>query len=318
MLPNLGDPNNNQNDWRKKPISEVFGDWGRTLGFNPGTNYQQYQQWLHQQGQTIPTIPQGFGTIPNVFQPSPFPPNPYGGMGWSSQFAPQNQTIPSAFPIPYNPLANVQPQPPQAPYNPLSSAQAPQSAQNVSYNPLSSANAGKTNNGKVGVSGGIGTTNVQGNAGNGVTQTKPQTNSDGSYFDSNGNKRSTHDLIDYAYRFLDGNKDVGIGFTDSFIQRHGVDPISFYMRAFTNDPRAKGYDLPGSMGAEGKQWLISRAAQAAESDARFLPGAVAEWQKVHGNAEIPPEQWDRWWSISQSTGGYPMNVGEGQNAYGVY
>lgn len=301
MLPNLGDPNNpNRSTQKPDPLSVVLPHTPQMFS-NPWTGGYSTMYG----GASI--VPVGFSPYPNI-TPA------FGPLSGGYVQSP-------AFNVPYNPLMNVQSQPPQAPYNPLSSAQAPQSAQNVSYNPLSSANAGKTNNGKVGVSGGIGTANVPGNAGNGVTQTKPQTNSDGSYFDSNGNKRSSNRMIDFAYLSIDG--EVGKGFTDSFMQKHGVDPISFYMRAFTNDKRAKGWEMPGAEnpgapGHEGYSWLMNKAANAATNDARFLPGAVAEWQKVHGNAEIPPEQWDRWWSISQSTGGYPMNVGEGQNAYGVY
>lgn len=136
------------------------------------------------------------------------------------------------------------------------------------------------------------------------------------WIDQQGNKRSDNKNIDFAYLNID--RAVGAGFTDQFMQLHGMDPISFYSRAFLNDPKAKGFELPGPQGDQARSWLFFKSAQAAENDARFLPGAIAEWQRVHGNAEIPQEQWDRWWGISQATGGYPMNVGVGENPYGVH
>lgn len=122
--------------------------------------------------------------------------------------------------------------------------------------------------------------------------------------------------LDYAYRNLDAR--LGKGFTDQFIQHNSRDPIRFYMDEFKNRPQAAGWDLPDARGNAARQYLLNAAAYAAESDAKFQPGAIAEWQKVHGNTEIPLEQWQRWHNIALSTGGDPLSVGVGQNPWGVY
>ncbi len=250
---------------------------------------------------------------PRAFQPPPLPTLPtQGGVNASvvppgykfNQFGSQAQAQ-GGFPVPGVPQADAGYAGHSGPAvaNPYAGMQNPRA--NIAYDANLKKAPVKTGGATTGATAGASVGAEQG--GNGTYRT---------WVDRDGMKRSSDELIDYAYRNID--KSVGQGFTDRFMSLHGVDPLTFYMRAFTDDPRAKGFELPGEMGAQAKGWLMSRAAYAAESDAKFLPGAVAEWQKVHGNVEIPQEQWERWWSISQSTGGQPLSVGVGQNAYGVY
>lgn len=115
------------------------------------------------------------------------------------------------------------------------------------------------------------------------------------YTDAQGNQRSMNKYVDVSYLWLD--KNLGNGFTDAFIDRMKVDPIRFYMKAFQDDPKAGGFKLTG----EPNEWLMGKAAQAAENDAKFQPGAVARWQELHGsNTPIPQEQWEKWWKMAQS------------------
>ena len=134
--------------------------------------------------------------------------------------------------------------------------------------------------------------------------------------DSQGNKHHKDYHINYAYNRLDNR--LYKGFTDEFIGRMGVDPIRFYMREFVNDPRSAGWDLPDARGANAREFLTGMAAYAAESDAKFHPGAIAEWRRLHGNTEIPQEQWETWHRIAMATGGEPLRVGVGENPWGVY
>lgn len=100
---------------------------------------------------------------------------------------------------------------------------------------------------------------------------------------------------------------LGQGWSDHFASQNGVDPLTFYIKPFANDPRAR--DL---------EWLEGKARDAAINDARFQRGGVAEWQKVHGNVDIPQEQWDTWWKMAQSNNGQPSYGGAGINPWGVY
>ena len=126
-------------------------------------------------------------------------------------------------------------------------------------------------------------------------------------------KHSDNDNVELSYRLVDDQ--FRQGFTDAFIQQHGEDPLSFYKRAFANDPKYAGWETSN---AEAAKQLNFRAADAAINDARFLPGAIAEWQQKHGGQAIPQEQWETWWRISQSTNGYGINGGAGVSQYGVY
>ena len=126
--------------------------------------------------------------------------------------------------------------------------------------------------------------------------------------------------LDYSYKKYDSQ--FGQGWTDTFINNNGMDPISFYMQPFMNDPEASGWQMPGEYGQSGRDYLENRADYAAESQGKFLPGAIEEWTAKHGAPSqynpIPQEQWDAWWKISLQHGGNPMNQGVGQSAYGVY
>lgn len=184
-------------------------------------------------------------------------------------------------------------------------------------------NQGQTqnqNNGGLGVGGGVGQATgkgIGGNVGAGDSQPNAPSNAQADvWFDQNGLKHHKDFNINYGYQVLD--RRLGVGFTDQFIQRMGSDPISWYAKQYANSPRFAGWDLPDARGADAREKLIGFAAYAAESDAKFLPGAVEEWKKVHGNAEIPREQWERWSRIALATGGDPLNVGVGENPYGVY
>jgi hypothetical protein len=117
--------------------------------------------------------------------------------------------------------------------------------------------------------------------------------------------------IDFSRRMID--KNVGSGFTDQFIAIHKVDPITFYSKAFLNDPRAAAFQMPGPEGDAARQYVYFKAAEAAEKDARFLPGAIDRWQQLHGNTPIPDEQWQKWWGMSQN--GYYTD--QQWNPYGV-
>lgn len=134
--------------------------------------------------------------------------------------------------------------------------------------------------------------------------------------DSNGLKHSSDYHMNYAYQNLD--KYFGSGWTDNFIANNGVDPIRFYMPEFVNDDGARGWQIPDERGAAGRAYLTDRAAYAARADGKFQPGAIAEWRRVHGDADIPLEQWDRWHKIAMATGGNPMNTGVGENPWGVH
>ena len=157
----------------------------------------------------------------------------------------------------------------------------------------------------------------QGTTGAG-TGTTPRTVSPqgDSWVDANGYKHHKDYHINYAYQRLDGR--LGQGFTDQFISRMGTDPIRFYLKEFVNDPRAAGWDLPDERGRGARDFLSNMAAYAAESDAKFHPGALADWRIRHGDVPPPPEQWAKWHKIAMATGGDPLNTGVGENPYGNY
>lgn len=108
--------------------------------------------------------------------------------------------------------------------------------------------------------------------------------------------------LDRGHKTLDER--LGDGWSASFAQKHGgMSPIQFYGNAFQQiqDPEQR-------MGA---------AINAAINDANFQPGAVAEWQKIHGNTPIPEEQWQKWWWQAQN-GGANFGQGAGINPWNVY
>src|SRR5512142_505597 len=97
---------------------------------------------------------------------------------------------------------------------------------------------------------------------------------------------------------------LGQGWSQQFKDRMGIDPISFYAKAF-----------PHLAGDPARQF--EAAANAAENDARYQPAEIADWQQKHGNTPIPPEQWKRWWYLNQNGGGY-QGGGEGVDPYAVH
>lgn len=99
---------------------------------------------------------------------------------------------------------------------------------------------------------------------------------------------------------------LGQGWSDNFTKLHGVDPLQFYSRPFQNRPEARD-----------QSWLEDRAFEAAYNDAKFQPRAIAEWQKRHGNTEIPQEQWETWYDMAQN-GGANYGGGVGINPWAVY
>lgn len=181
----------------------------------------------------------------------------------------------------FNPLAFIQ--------NPVNAVQNWQKnvSQYAGMTPKGGAGAGAGDNG-TGQGAGTGT-----GAGAGGQQGE-------SWVDNKGYKRHKDPFIDYSYRTLDRN--LGDGFTDQFIDRMGTDPITFYQKPFLNEDGAQGWQLPDERGDRGRAYLLNRAADAAEKDARFLPSATARWRELHGDTPIPTEMFEKWWGMSQ--GGY--------------
>jgi len=108
--------------------------------------------------------------------------------------------------------------------------------------------------------------------------------------------------VDYSKKRLDTR--FGAGWVDDFMAHHGTDPITFFSKNFPqleNDPAA----------------MVNATLGYAEKYGDFIPGAIQEWQKVHGNVAPPPEQWQAWDRMIDQ-GGQPQYGGAGINPYQVY
>lgn len=236
---------------------------------------------------------------------APTPPAPAAPAAGSTGFRPFNPLANWQSNMQSNPLFGARPAPNNVPYG--STANNPQGAgENNPNEPGPMSNQYNSTAINAARPPGTGT-------GTGTGTAQPQGDM---WVDASGRKHHRDYHINLAYERLDSR--LGDGFTDQFISRMGVDPIRFYMREFVDDPRAAGWQLPDERGKQGRDFLTGMAAYKAETMAKFHPGAVAEWQRLHGNTEIPREQWERWDKIAMATGGNPMNVGVGENPWGVY
>lgn len=120
----------------------------------------------------------------------------------------------------------------------------------------------------------------------------------------------TNVRLQYAQQKLDPV--LGKGWSENFTRQNGRDPITFYLHSLHIDPN----NLTDPK--EVAYWT-ERAVEAATNDAKFQPGAIADWQKIHGNTPIPQEAWDTWWKIAQGNQGNPIyGGGTGINPYGNY
>lgn len=305
-----------------------FSGWLQQLAAGSPQSYPVTPNFMQAPTQTLPKAPslQGSASAGGLFTPT----LPFGSQlaaTYGNTQPPATVAAASAGPSAgiYNPLSSAPPPATQAPtlFDPRTAygsgrpVAAPVPNGPSTYNPLTSANTGATQKGNgtlgAGANAGagaaastLGGTAGVANAGKGAAA-RPKADYNTPLFDSNGvrvdsykgsdgKQHSNNRYVDFSYYALDSS--LGTGFTDQFINRMKVDPIRFYAKAFQDDPRAGGYKLTG----EPNDWLVGKAADAADKDAHFLPGALAEWQDKHGTVPPPPEQWDKWWGMSQ--GGY--------------
>lgn len=111
---------------------------------------------------------------------------------------------------------------------------------------------------------------------------------------------------------------MGEKWLNDFPRLHnGLDPIAFYSQAFPNPPQSvldRATINGENIGEAVNKWRTSQALDAAFNEAVWLPGAVEQWQKLHGGTDIPQEMWEKWWDMSQK-GQYSDSQ---YRPYGVY
>ncbi len=105
---------------------------------------------------------------------------------------------------------------------------------------------------------------------------------------------------------------LGTGWVDRFTQAHGVDPVTFYSTKENRFPLMRDMDP-----AKNPDAYMNAAADSAIKEGQLHAHEVAEWQKLHGDVDIPDEQWQKWHSMNRS-GAAGTWQGEGVNPWGVY
>lgn len=254
----------------------------QNVGFTPGAGAGGYSNNFPTPTAPIGALPAGYsnGNVQPPIAPATTPaPAGAGATGYGNNFAPATTT-----PVGHTGYSGILP-PPQPRDVGLIYG-------NGNVRPPTAPVSGNTGNGSPNNPYGTG----QG-AGTGAGAGAPQGDT---WVDNKGYKRHKDFRIDHAYQTLD--REFGLGFTDQFIDRMGIDPVRFYQRSFLNDDNAKGWEIEDERGARAREYLTKRATDAAVKDAYFLPGATARWRELHGDTPIPTEMFEKWWGMSQ--GGY--------------